>query len=266
MFGLQIFLAAGLSLSSLCLAAPTDAACTREDLEAAVNDLLTAQTIGSSAAIKALSSSVTYTQNDKAGTISTGILATPLKIDHNRSEYDTTACATYSELIVADKAKPYVIGTQMRFTGGSITKVQTLVTTTGDWLFNVTGTLYWSSRENVRENQFLKTNVFAEPFIVFCMMSSNQILISLFSSGIQFQQTNKILAQSSKQQLTPTSTYSKTKPSLSHGELLAHVSKAVLTPEKGHPPTRAMLEFQAAKTSRIADMSSMRRLGLWMSS
>ncbi|KAE9376494.1 hypothetical protein N431DRAFT_331581 [Stipitochalara longipes BDJ] len=148
MFGLQLLLAAGLSLSSLTLAAPTDANCTRESLEAAVADLITAQTTGSSAAIKALSPSVTYTQNDKAGTISAGILASPLKIDHNRSEYDTTACATYSELIVADKAKPYVIGTQMRFTGNQITKVQTLVTTTGDWLFNVTGTLYWASKEN----------------------------------------------------------------------------------------------------------------------
>jgi hypothetical protein len=157
MFGLQALLTAGLCLSGLSLAAPTDTNCTREFLEAAVNDLLTAQTTGSSAAIKALSSSVTYTQNDKAGTISTGILASPLKIDHNRTEYDTTACATYSELIVADKAKPYVIGTQMRFSGGSITKVQTLVTTTGDWLFNVTGTLYWSSKEDVRAIKFLET-------------------------------------------------------------------------------------------------------------
>jgi hypothetical protein len=155
MFGLHFLLAVGLSLSSLTLGAPTDANCTRESLEAAVADLLTAQTTGSSAAIKALSPSVTYTQNDKAaGTISAGILASPLKIDPNRSEYDTTACATYSELIVADKAKPYVIGTQMRFTGDQITKVQTLVTTTGDWLFNVTGTLYWSSRENVSTQSY----------------------------------------------------------------------------------------------------------------
>jgi hypothetical protein len=72
MVGLQMLLAAGLYLSSLSLAAPTDAACKREDLEAAVNDLITAQTTNSSAAIKALSSSVTYTQNDKAGTISNG--------------------------------------------------------------------------------------------------------------------------------------------------------------------------------------------------
>jgi len=44
-------------------------------------------------------------------------------------------------------SKPYVIGTQMRFNGDTISKMQTLVTTTGDWLFNVTGTLYWASRE-----------------------------------------------------------------------------------------------------------------------
>lgn len=156
MFGLRILLAAGLSLSGLCLADTTDSGCTRDSLQAAVADLLTAQTTGSSAAIKALSPSVTYTQNDKAGSISTGILAQALHIDHNRSEYDTTACATYTEMIVADKAKPYVIGTQMRFTNGSITKVQTLATTTGDWLFNATGTLYYSSRENVSTTLLLK--------------------------------------------------------------------------------------------------------------
>jgi hypothetical protein len=111
MVGLQMLLAAGLYLSSLSLAAPTDAACKREDLEAAVNDLLTAQTTGSSAVIKALSSNSLTLKTTKQEQSATGILATPLKIDHNRSEYDTTACATYSELIVADKAKPYVIGT-----------------------------------------------------------------------------------------------------------------------------------------------------------
>jgi hypothetical protein len=147
MFGIKVLLAAALSLT-----ASTDAACTRESLEAQRLD----QRPGSSAAIKALSSSVTYTQNDKTGTISMGVLATPLKIGHNRSEYDTTACAMYSEFIVADKAKPYVIGTQMRFTGRSIMKVQTLVLTTGYWLFNVTRTLYWASNENVGADDFVR--------------------------------------------------------------------------------------------------------------
>jgi hypothetical protein len=163
MFGLQLLLAAGLSFGGFTLAAPTDANCTREFLQDAVNDYITAQTTGSSAAIKALSSSVTYTQNDKAGTITSGILATPLKIDHNRSEYDTTACATYTELIITNKAKPYVIGTQMHFTGGSISKVQSLVTTTGDWLFNVTGTLYWASKENVSIIFYFKIRDFLPP-------------------------------------------------------------------------------------------------------
>jgi hypothetical protein len=53
----------------------------------------------------------------------------------------------FSRLIIASSNKPYVIGTQMRFTGDTISKIQTIVTTTVDWLFNVTRTLYWASRE-----------------------------------------------------------------------------------------------------------------------
>ena len=156
MFGLQLLLAVGLSFSCLAPAAPMAGSnCTLESLKDAVNDYISAQTTGLSTAIKALSSSVTYTQNDKAGAISTGILATPLKIDHNRSTIDTTAYATYTELIITNKAKPYVIGTQMRFKGGSITKVQSLVTTIRDWQLNVTGTVYLASKENVRTQFYL---------------------------------------------------------------------------------------------------------------
>jgi hypothetical protein len=102
MFNFLVLLAAGPFVIDLALAALTESNCTREFLMDAVNSYITAQTTGLNA-IKALSSSVLYTKNDKARIVSIGSLAIPLKIDHNRSESDTTACATYTELIITKK-------------------------------------------------------------------------------------------------------------------------------------------------------------------
>jgi len=71
-----------------------------------------------------------------------------MKIDHNLSIHDTTTCATFTELIVTNRSKPYVIGTRMLFTGNQITTIESIATHPGDWAFNATGYLYWSSLEN----------------------------------------------------------------------------------------------------------------------
>ncbi|KAI6085155.1 hypothetical protein F4821DRAFT_153766 [Hypoxylon rubiginosum] len=138
-----------LALSALgLLAAQAAAQCTREDLTAATDSLLAAQTAGTPSAISPLADTVAYLEAFKTADIATGILSHPLKIDFNRSLLDTTACATYTEIIVTDRAHPYVIGTQMRFLDGKIANISSLVTDQGDWLFNATGTYYWASREN----------------------------------------------------------------------------------------------------------------------
>ncbi|KAH7344275.1 hypothetical protein BKA66DRAFT_517318 [Pyrenochaeta sp. MPI-SDFR-AT-0127] len=112
---------------------------------------LTAQTIGQSSAFHAQfdnSSWLGYYENGKKINISTGILNTPLGITHNRSLYDTSACATYTEVIVNSTTNPYVIGTQLRFTDHKINKVESVITKPGDWLFNITGYAYWVEQEN----------------------------------------------------------------------------------------------------------------------
>ncbi|KAK3358757.1 hypothetical protein B0T25DRAFT_74423 [Lasiosphaeria hispida] len=136
-----------LALTSAAIAAPTAEACTRDFLKAQAEAYLAAQAAGKADGLKA-SSSVTYTQDFKAASLATGILATPLKIDFNRSIYDTTQCATFTEIVVADSATPYVLGTQMRFTDGALSKIETLVTTKGDWLFNAAGTLRYAKQES----------------------------------------------------------------------------------------------------------------------
>ncbi|KAF8854536.1 hypothetical protein BDZ45DRAFT_759110 [Acephala macrosclerotiorum] len=55
----------------------------------------------------ALSSSITYTENEKPANIKTGILSQSLKIDHNRSVHDTTLCRTFTVLIIANSEHQY---------------------------------------------------------------------------------------------------------------------------------------------------------------
>lgn len=65
--------------------------------------------------------------------ISNGILSENLKIDHNLSIFDTTACSTFTEIIFTNPAKPYVITTRMEFSGDRVAKIESVVTTNGDW-------------------------------------------------------------------------------------------------------------------------------------
>ncbi|KAK0629476.1 hypothetical protein B0T17DRAFT_589243 [Bombardia bombarda] len=143
---LRSLVAAYLCLASTGLAAPTAETCDREFLKAQGAAYVAAQAGGKADGVKA-SSSVTYTQNFKTSTLSTGILATALKIDYNRTTYDTTQCATYTEIITTQSGKNHVIGTQIHYTDGAASKIETIVTSTGDWLFNPAGTLKYASQE-----------------------------------------------------------------------------------------------------------------------
>jgi hypothetical protein len=79
-----------------------------------------------------------------------------MKIDHHRSLFDTATCQTFTEVIVTNKEKPYVLGTRLRVNGDKIAEVEILWTTTGYWLFNADAYLKWSSSEKwdvIPENQ-----------------------------------------------------------------------------------------------------------------
>ncbi|KAF2262581.1 hypothetical protein CC78DRAFT_467779 [Lojkania enalia] len=140
------------SLVSAALIAQVSAQCTLNILKAVTDDILAAQTSGKSA-FSSLADTVSYTENRKKVDINTGVLSQALKIDHNRSQHDVVQCATFSEFIVTNSAKPYVIVTTARLdnTSYKVNQIDSIITTTGDWLFNVTGTYYWASRENWNE-------------------------------------------------------------------------------------------------------------------
>lgn len=137
-----------LTLGPSALAAA--ASCTRASLKSSTDTLLAALKAGDPSLLFASSPVLRYDENFKPATLATGILSHPLVIDHSRSLLDTTQCATFTEIVSVSGAKPYVIGVQLwrGDDGAVISHVDALVTTTGDWLFNATGTLRWASRED----------------------------------------------------------------------------------------------------------------------
>jgi len=141
-----------LALGSTALAAPAvaKAPCERDFLKAQAAAYIAAQVAGKVDTLQTASSLV-YTENFKNASLPTGILATALRIDYNRTLYDSTQCATYTELITTQTGANHVIGTQMYFADGALSKMETIVTSTGDWLFNATGTLRYASAESWTE-------------------------------------------------------------------------------------------------------------------
>ncbi|KAI1177780.1 hypothetical protein F4777DRAFT_540335 [Nemania sp. FL0916] len=124
------------------------AACGRAALQEVAAAYVKAQADGDLTLLN-LAKNISYAENDKPLDIKTGVLSQPIKIDFNRSIYDTTQCATFTELTSATSDHPYVIHTRMLLGNGGkrITKIESVVTDSGDWAFNATGHLYWTQQE-----------------------------------------------------------------------------------------------------------------------
>jgi hypothetical protein len=144
------------SLVSLCLAlaaslAPplTQAAvsCTRAGLQQADDLYLAAQTRGDTSELP-LAQGVGYWENGEPAELSKGLIHKPMHIDHHRSIFDTATCQSFTEVIVTNKAAPYVLGTRLRVNHDKIAEIEILWTTTGYWLFNAESYLKHSSEEN----------------------------------------------------------------------------------------------------------------------
>jgi len=127
-------------------AAVAQVACSREGLQRAVDLYIAAQTKGDTSGLP-LPMGVGYMENAANADINKGVIKTPMKIDHHRSLIDPSTCQTFTEVIVADKANPYVLGTRLRVNHDKIAEIEILWTTTGYWLFNADAYLQWSSTE-----------------------------------------------------------------------------------------------------------------------
>jgi hypothetical protein len=121
--------------------------CVRGGLQRAVNLYIEAQTRGDTAGLP-LANGIGYVENMERADIAMGLINTPLKIDHHRSLLDEATCQTFTELIVTNPEKPYVLGTRMRINHDKIAEIEIIWTTTGYWLFNADNYLKYSSTED----------------------------------------------------------------------------------------------------------------------
>src|SRR5262245_17181824 len=121
--------------------------CSREGLQRAVDLYIAAQTTGETSDMP-LAMGLGYMENVAPANINNGLIKTPMKIDHHRSLLDTATCQTFTEVIVTNKEKPYVLGTRLRINHDKIAEIEILWTTTGYWLFNADTYLQYSSTEN----------------------------------------------------------------------------------------------------------------------
>jgi hypothetical protein len=121
--------------------------CSREGLQRAADLYIAAQSKGDTAGMP-LATGVGYWENMARADIDKGLIRTAMKIDHQRSLLDTATCQTFTEVIVTNKEKPYVLGTRLRVNRDKIAEIEILWTTTGYWLFNADAYLKWSSSEN----------------------------------------------------------------------------------------------------------------------
>jgi len=140
-------LVAGLAFAAnATAAAPTG--CARETLVKLADAYVSAQKTGKPATLS-LAANAYYGENDKAMDIGKGVLAKALVVDFTRSIYDTTQCATFTELVAATDPHPYVIHTRIEATrDGKVSKMESVVTDEGDWVFGATQFLGFTKAEN----------------------------------------------------------------------------------------------------------------------
>jgi hypothetical protein len=121
--------------------------CTRGGLQHTVNLYLAAQEKGDISGLP-LATGLGYQENMKPADIKASFLTKPLHIDKSMSLFDQESCQSFTEIIVTNKAEPYVAGVRMRVNHDKIAEVEVIWTTTGYWLFNADAYLQHSSVEN----------------------------------------------------------------------------------------------------------------------
>jgi len=120
--------------------------CSREGLQRAVDLYIAAQTKGDTSGLP-LATGLGYIENHAGVDINNGVIKTAMKIDHHRSLLDAATCQTFTEVIVTNTEKPYVLGTRLRVNRDKIAELEILWTTTGYWLFNADNYLKYSTTE-----------------------------------------------------------------------------------------------------------------------
>ncbi|MES2626545.1 MAG: hypothetical protein V4628_14770 [Pseudomonadota bacterium] len=127
--------------------AHAQAVCTRAELIAATDSYVAAQGNGDAAKMS-FAEDAQYLENMIKIDPDAGLWNTALPIALSRSIHDSTRCKTFTEVVVTEGDHQYVVGTRLYVDGGKITRIDSLVSDKGDWLFNANAYLKFSSAEN----------------------------------------------------------------------------------------------------------------------
>jgi len=136
-----------LILLLLAINSQAESVCTRAELQSAVDSYLQAQSKGEISAM-VLAADASFLENMIEVSSADGLWNTALPIAFSRSFLDSTRCRTFSEIIVTEGGHKYVIGTRLYVNDSKITRIDSLVTDKGDWLFNADAYLKFSSAED----------------------------------------------------------------------------------------------------------------------
>ena len=126
---------------------PDKPTCTMDQLKAATTAYVEAQKSGQIDKLP-LDPKAHYLQDMNTVEKSAGLWNTALPIAHAMSFHDPLRCKTFTEMVVTQGGKPYVIGTRLYLHQGKVIRVDSLVTKPGDWLFNANSYLKYATAEN----------------------------------------------------------------------------------------------------------------------
>ena len=148
-----------LAAAAIATPAAAQAGCSRERLKEVADQYRASQADGRAIMhMKPMGEWVNYYENFELSSMSFGgVIASPQKVDWDRSFYDTVSCTVYVESIITNPEHPYVLATMIRGSGaigspiGTISGFDVIVSDQDDWLFDAGKTLYYAQREDWSE-------------------------------------------------------------------------------------------------------------------
>jgi hypothetical protein len=151
-------------LAGVAVAPNARAECSRKTLQKLADTHVMAHSTGDATRLR-LAKGASYAENDIAMDVRQGVLAGPLKVDFTRSFYDTTPCATFTEVVAATDPHPYGIHTRIEATldGKNVSKSESVVTDAGDRVFGAAKYLATTRIEQSDEIPMDKRDAYGHP-------------------------------------------------------------------------------------------------------
>ena len=148
-----------LAAATIASPAAAQATCTRERLKEIADMYRAAQASGNVIMnMRPMGEWVNYYENYELSSMTFGgVIASPQKVDWDRSFYDTQTCQVYIESIITNPERPIVLATIIRAVGspgsppGTIASFDVITSEKDDWLFDASKTLYYAQREDWSE-------------------------------------------------------------------------------------------------------------------